>query len=209
MSALPSGWVLVCAASREAAGVEDLGTTVLGVGKAAFAAGLTELLLRQPPAGVLLFGVCGAFPARHRLGAALRVGDLCLIDSDRFGDEGVLTPQGFFDLGESGLLQTGPFTAAPGPTAAVAAALGIAAVPGVTVSSCSGTEVASKAMAARTSAMVETMEGAALGLVASRHRVPWVQLRAVSNFTGDRDRAAWDFDAAAARLHAALRRLRP
>jgi futalosine hydrolase len=44
------------------------------------------------------------------------------------------------------------------------------------------------------------MEGAAIALACAHAGVPWVQLRAVSNLTGDRDRAGWDRDRALAAL---------
>ena len=51
------------------------------------------------------------------------------------------------------------------------------------------------------------MEGAAVGAVCAALGIPWVQLRVISNRTGDRDRAGWDLDAELAVLHPAVRRL--
>ena len=57
----------------------------------------------------------------------------------------------------------------------------------------------------RTGAAVETMEGAAIGLACTAAAVPWVQVRAISNFTGDRSHAGWDRERAVAALHRAIR----
>jgi futalosine hydrolase len=59
----------------------------------------------------------------------------------------------------------------------------------------------------RTNAAIETMEGAAVALVCRKLSIPLVQLRSVSNRTGDRERAAWDLDGACAPLHDAVRKL--
>lgn len=200
-----TGWLPVCAAPLEAAGLEDLGVVVLGVGKVAFAVGLTRRLLSRPPRGVLLFGVAGAYPARHRPGARLGVGDLCVVSSDRLADDGAATPAGFTDLAAMGLAAIGPFAMAPTASRWLAERLHVAQVDGATVSTCSGTDALSAALAVRTAAAVESMEGAAAAFVCAQFGVPLVQLRAISNLTGDRERGGWDLRGAVAKVQAAVR----
>jgi len=202
--------LLVCAHPREgervAAAHPDL--LVTGVGKVAAAIGVTRALSRarslaRLPQAVLLFGVCGAYPQRHRAtgGMVLKVGDACVVGDDVLADEGVVTPHGFEDLEAMGLGRVGPFTT-DGETVARAAALlgGLPVVRGATVSTCSGSEAASAAIANRTGATVETMEGAAVAAVCRQFAIPLVQLRVVSNETGDRDTAAWRLDEAVAKV---------
>ena len=76
---------------------------------------------------------------------------------------------------------------------------------GATVSTCSATDPLAAELGARTGAAVETMEGAAIGLACAAAGVPWAQLRAVSNLTGDRARAGWDLARAVGALHGAIR----
>jgi futalosine hydrolase len=197
----------VYAAPAEGSALAALGAVRLGVGKVALAVALAERIAEQRPPGVLLFGVAGAYPARHRPGASLAVGDLCLVGEDRFADEGVATPDGFRDLAQLGLGEVGPFAADRERTALAARALGAPVVIGATVSTCSGTDAQSAQIAARTGAAVETMEGAAAALVCARAGVPFVQLRAISNLTGDRARGGWDLERAIAVVQAAVRRL--
>lgn len=198
--------LLVHAAEVERVGVQVSDVT-LGVGKAAAAAAMTRALLRRTPALVVLYGVCGAYPARHRTGSPpVAVGGLCVVVEERLGDEGVLTPAGFQDLAALGLGDCGPYLADARHSARLAEALGgLPLVRGCTVSTCSGTDAASADLAARTGADVETMEGAAVALACRQAGVPWVQLRCVSNWTGDRDRGGWDLAGAVARLRAAVR----
>ena len=207
MSALLAGVLPVYAAPAEGSALAALGAVRLGVGKVALAVALAERIAAARPAGVLLFGVAGAYPARHRPGASLAVGDLCLVGADRLADEGVAAPDGFRDLAQLGLGEVGPFAADRERTAAAARALGAPVVDGATVSTCSGTDAQSALLAARSGAAVETMEGAAAAWVCARAGVPFVQLRAISNLTGDRSRGGWDLERAVTAVQAAVRRL--
>jgi futalosine hydrolase len=64
-----------------------------------------------------------------------------------------------------------------------------------TVSTCSGTDELARAVAARTRACVEAMEGAAIAHALARlpgPRIPFCEIRVVSNTTGDRSKQQWD-----------------
>ena len=79
--------------------------------------------------------------------------------------------------------------------------------PIATVATCSGTDEAADAIARRTGALAEAMEGAAVVHAARRLRVPALEVRAISNTTGDRDRQVWDLAGGLAALGAAVREL--
>jgi futalosine hydrolase len=181
-------------------------TLELGVGKIAATLKLTAALSGQRPQALLLIGVCGAYPDRHlRPGAApLRVGDRCVIASETIADDGVCTPDGFLDLAQLRLGEIGPTGCDPALSSRLAAVLGCPLVAGATVSTGAGTESLSQAYAARSGAQVETMEGAAVAAVCRAFAVPFVQLRVVSNLTGDRNRGGWDLDGALVRLGEAV-----
>jgi len=194
---------IVCAAAIEGGTLAD---AVLGVGKTAAAMRTTQLLLTERPAWLLLIGVCGAYPE-----SGLEVGALCLVGDDLLADEGVALPGGdrlggdFMDLRAMGLGEVGPFVADPARTRTAARLLAAPVLRGATVSTCSGSDERSRALAARSGAQVETMEGAAVLQVCQALGVPVVQLRCVSNRTGDRARAGWDLRGAIDRLHVAVR----
>ena len=200
------GFLPVYASAVEGAALADLGAVALGVGKVPAAAATTELLLRTRPAGVLLFGIAGAFPERHAPGASLQIGDLCLVGSDCLGDEGVITPEGFSGI-EAILSQPASRFRTAEASVGLAERLGVPLVPAVTVSTCSGTEASSAEMCQRSGARIETMEGAAVAFACARYDVPLVHLRAISNFTGDRDRSDWSLAAAVDALQAVVRQL--
>lgn len=204
-----SDFLLVHAAPIEGHGLEDLGVQSIGVGKVAASVHLAELLRsRENTRAVLLFGVAGAFPARHRdSDVPAAVGELAIVSHDMLGDEGVETPDGFLDLGAMQLSDCGPFLADPRLAKAAAEKLSAPVVHGVTVSSCSGTDAASQRMRERCAADVESMEGAAVAYVCRQFEVPMLHVRAISNWTGDRDRGDWNLGAAVDVVQAAVRTL--
>lgn len=202
--------LFVHAATAEALLLADLRPLRLGVGKTAAATTLAHELAtrRNRPGLVLLFGVAGAFPQRH-LGRPLRLapGAVCVVGLDRFGDEGVVTPQGFRGIDELKLGDCGPFELAADLAGEAANRLGVPVVSGVTVSTCSGTEASAADLAARSRAEIETMEGAAVAHVCASFGVPLLHVRAISNWTGDRERGEWDLKTAAKAAQSAVRRL--
>jgi len=185
-----------------------------GLGKSNAAHALTALLEAQPVGGVLAVGVGGAYP-----GAGLSLRDLALASEEIFADEGVETPAGFAGCELIGLaLADGvsgnrlPLEAALVARAAAALrerALAVSVGPFATVSTGSGTDLSAARQRERWQALVESMEGAALAQVARRYQLPFLELRAVSNPCGDRDRSRWDLggaiDAACAAARIVLR----
>lgn len=188
----------------------------LGVGKSLAGATLARELAMRPASLVVAFGVAGVTPARLAGSdpPSLSVGEVCLVRTDRLGDEGVETPKGFLDLPTLGLRDARPahttgvwsWDAARGP--ALAKSLGLPIVDGLTVSTCSGTDTLARERFERTHAPIETMEGAAIAIACAQASVPWIAIRAISNETGDRDRAGWDLGAAIDALRPKLLRLR-
>lgn len=198
------------AASIEGRGLEDLGAQEIGVGKTAATFGAADAIRRRHGVrAVLLFGVAGAFPARHRDDPPpVAVGGLAVVTTDRLGDEGVESPDGFLDVGAMELGDVGPFAGDRRLSEAARAQLGCPGVRGVTVSTCSGTDAASARTLARCGgADVETMEGAAVAYVCRQHEIPLLQVRAISNWTGDRDRGDWNLGVAVDAVQRAVRRL--
>lgn len=184
-----------------------------GVGKANAAGAAAVLgLSKAGPAGVDLvisLGIAGALP-----GSPAAIGDVVLATSSVFADEGIETPGGYQPLSAMGF---GPFPDGGDGIAGDEAALSLiadrlageafGAHRGVvaTVSTCAGTDARAAAVAERTGAIAEAMEGAAVGLVAGRWGVRFLEVRAISNTTGDRDRQVWDLDRGLASLMAASR----
>ncbi len=208
--------LVVYAAPREGEAVHQAHTPglrvaslELGVGKVASTLSLTYALALRRPEAVLLVGVCGAYPDRHRTPGSpgLAVLDTCVVGSEVLVDEGVQTPAGFLALDTMRLGEIGPFAADVDLSAGIAELLACPIVAGATVSTCAGVDALSQAFAQRSAAQIENMEGAAVAMVCRRFDVRFAQLRVVSNLTGDRERGGWDLEGALARLRAAVERV--
>jgi futalosine hydrolase len=52
--------------------------------------------------------------------------------------------------------------------------------------------------------MIESMEGAALHYVCLQEAIPFIQLRSVSNFVGERDKTKWRMEEAVDHLNREL-----
>lgn len=185
-------------------GAHEVKLVISGVGKTNAAAATALLLAQTRPSLVVSFGCGGAFP-----GSGLQLGDLALATAEAYGDEGVETPQGFLDmksLGFSFLEQAGHPAVAEFPVPSSwlkLAQMRLAETAQrrrchlqqgrfVTVSSCSGSDVRSAAISARSHALCETMEGAAVAQMCAAFGRPFLNLRGISNLTGDRDLRCWD-----------------
>jgi futalosine hydrolase len=171
----------------------------IGVGKTAAAIGLARALAKGDVSSVVAIGVAGA----HR-GGTLGIGDRCLVATDVLADEGVRHPDGFSDIAVLGLGSIGPWSADTALLALANAVLSAPIVAASTVSTCSGTDTLAAERAARSAAAIETMEGAAIAAGCAAYDVPWIQLRNISNFTGDRERAGWDNPRARAELERSI-----
>jgi len=177
-----------------------------GVGKASAAAAIARALDPERHAGVLSIGLAGALP-----GSGLAIGDIVIASHMILADEGSQNPDGFRDIASMGFgpMPDGSVSAPATPN--LVALLG-SAIPGArigpiaTVSTCSGTDARASEIAARTGAIAEAMEGAAVAIAAAHvagPAFPVAEIRAISNTTGDRPKQVWDL----ARGFAALTRI--
>ncbi|MER6343644.1 futalosine hydrolase [Streptomyces sp. NPDC001595] len=119
------------------------------------------------------------------------VGSLVVADEITAADLGAETADGFLPVTELGF---GTVTHRPPETLVreVAAATGARAGAVLTVSTVTGTAERAAALRARhPRALAEAMEGFGVAEAAAVHGLPVLELRAVSNPVGPRDRAAW------------------
>lgn len=177
-----------------------------GVGKAAVAAAAATLMASLTGTALWLIGCGGAYP-----GSGLGIGDLALADQEIFGDEGVMTGQGFLDLPAMGIaMRQEPevrHTVWPvdqGLHDWALACLGAGAAssrpkvvsgPFLTVSTCTGSLATALELESRSGAICENMEGAAAALACRQFAIPFLELRGISNRVDDRDLSRWDLPA--------------
>ncbi|MCM1973271.1 futalosine hydrolase [Streptomyces sp. G1] len=179
---------------------------VAGVGPAAAAAGTaTALALAAAPGYGLVVsaGIGGGFAP------AAPIGSLVVADAIVAADLGAETPQGFLTVTELGFGRSVHLP--PAELAARAAeATGALLAPVLTVSTVTGTAARTTALAARHPlAGAEAMEGFGVAEAAAAHGLPVLEVRAVSNAVGPRDRDAWRIGEALTALADGFRALGP
>lgn len=199
---MPTPWVPV------AVGRWDLLLT--GVSKSNAAGAVARTLRCDVHAAVFSLGIAGVYPICPQL----TIGKAIAGTASIFADDGVMTPTGFVSCAALGFPLVGNASepaadAVPGDGELLNRATALVETAGViaTVSTCSGTNELSQRLAAQTGAVAEGMEGAAVGLVARRTEVPFLELRTISNTTGDRAAQVWDIRAALTRLTELVARL--
>ncbi len=178
----------------------------IGVGMASAAARVGRALARDEFTQVILFGVGGAWPERLLpVGeSALEIGALAVVGRESFGDLGVSMPDRFSSLAALGLAREILWPMDPRASTEMADFLGCSIQKGVTVARGSGVDAEARGVLERSGARIESMEGAAVALACAEAGVPMLQLRAVSNYVGDRERGQWSLDRACRSLQNAL-----
>ena len=225
-------WLLVVAAPIEAEAIAsalggqavpgywDLRTlsdrfdiVVSGVGKANAAGATAAVLNSRVHRGVVSLGVGGALldtsgaPCANVLEAVVATQSL-------FADEGIERDDGWSTIASLGFPPCAGLAGEPGTgvqcTSTLVESLRRLAHhvgPIATVSTCSATDHSAHAVRARTGAIAEAMEGAAVGVAARRAwcaqggdgPCPFVEVRVMSNLTGSAG-GAWQLKAALERL---------
>ncbi|MEV5549517.1 futalosine hydrolase [Streptomyces sp. NPDC052309] len=171
---------------------------------ASTAAALTAAALDAAPYGLVVSaGIGGGFAP----GAP--VGSLVVADTITAADLGAETADGFLPVTELGF---GTVTHHPPAELVRAVADATGARPGTVLTGSTVTGTAERAALLRARhprALAEAMEGFGVAEAAAAHGVPVLELRAVSNPVGPRDRAAWRIGDALAALTDAFGKLGP
>lgn len=201
--------LVVCAVPEEAQAVEagrslrhELDVLVCGVGPAAAAAATARTIAENSQMGraydvVVNAGICGGFQGRAK------IGDL-LIGTDSVAAElGVALPWRFQPIDEIGF-GTNRIGCNTVLTVAVEGVRGEI----LTLASITGSDGLAANLAHRyPDAIGEAMEGFGVATAAQQAGLPFAELRAVSNYIGDRDVENWEWTAALKTLTTGIREL--
>lgn len=173
---------------------------VSGIGKVNAAVASTLLLERFSPRLIINTGCGGAYRE-----SGLQVGNLAVATAEVYGDEGVLTVDGWHSLELIGIPSVErkgnrysnefPLSMqAAGRVFQFASSLGLPVRRGkfITVSTCSGTSNRGDELHRRFGGICENMEGAAVAHVSLLYDTPFLEVRGISNMVEDRDISKWD-----------------
>ena len=177
---------------------------ITGVGLPSATYKLTKEIGNKPPSVILQAGLAGS------LSKDFPLTEVVAVEKDCFGDLGVEehgTFQTLFDMKLCAADQVpwqGRWLVNPHRSLLQTSGL-------VTVSACSVNEISTDESRIehyrQTGAAIESMEGAAMHYVALMEDMPFLQLRAISNYAGERDKTKWAMQQSITRLNEELQRI--
>ncbi|NCI48003.1 futalosine hydrolase [Sediminibacterium soli] len=173
-----------------------------GVGMLATAVSLTKLLYEEKPDLVVQAGIAGCFDNKIPLGKVLVTADECLADM------GVQEDGRWKDLFDLKLEKSSyhPFEKRklPNPWLAQFNLLKLPQVSAVTINEVSTDAQRIQQIRKKYDPVIESMEGAALHYTCREAGVPFLQIRAVSNYIGERNKENWKLKESLAALNETL-----
>jgi len=170
-----------------------------GVGQLQTAYALQNRIRFERPALVIQAGIGGSSVIED-------MGAVCVIGSEQLTDLGVMEKTGFTDVFKMGLQDRDRFPFRDGklenPYKSLLRWTGLPILDGITVNEIKSTDF--PGYQRNPFRVVESMEGAALHYVCLMEKVPFLQIRSVSNVMGDRDKSRWKMKEALKKLHEEL-----
>ena len=177
---------------------------ITGVGLMAATYALTKKILSKKPDFILQAGVAGC------IDTSLPLTKIVLVEHETIGDLGVEENGKFNSIFDLNLQQENIFPWKNGKLSNNIEQLkqsGLTIVDGVTVNEISTDKKRIEFYKTNLGAQIETMEGAALHYVALMENIPFLQMRSLSNFVGERDKNKWVLEMSIANLNNELQRI--
>lgn len=177
---------------------------VTGVGVPATMYQLQKRLQADEYDFVIQAGIAGSFTDE------IKLGETVLVKQDTFGDLGIEEKQIFTPVTNSGLVNGHEFPYADGwlmNMAGIPKQSILKAVKGVTVNKVTDDLIQKQQLITAFNPQIETMEGAALHYVCLQEEIPFIQLRSISNYVGERDKRKWKMKEAFENLNTELEKL--
>jgi futalosine hydrolase len=171
---------------------------ITGVGSLAATWALMRRIRESKPDIIIQAGIAGCLDGR-------RTGEVVAVREEIQADLGVWEDDRFKTLFDLKLAEPDefPYSGArlTNPHERLLALSGVDPVTAITVNEITTDPVRIKWYQQNTGAVVESMEGAALHYVGLQEKIPFIQLRAISNDIGVRDKTKWDIRGAITNLN--------
>ncbi|HWB27852.1 MAG TPA: futalosine hydrolase [Chitinophagaceae bacterium] len=173
-----------------------------GVGMLATAVSLTKLAIEQKPGFIVQAGIAGCFDNASGLGEVFAVNNEMLADMG-VNEDGIW--KDMFDLALEKDNNT-PFTerCLPNNNLVKYNLLKLPVVNAVTINEITTSPKRRLQIEEKYAPFIESMEGAALHYVCGLQNIPFIQMRAISNYIGERDKTKWKMKEAIINLNNTL-----
>lgn len=183
------------------AGDHTIKIATTGVGLVATAWSIMHETAIQKPDLIIQAGIGGCFTGKGP-------GETVVIKKDAFADLGVYEQDRFktiFDL-QLADPDASPYSGGylPNPYEGLLSLSSLEAVTAISINEITTDKIRIAWYQQNFSPVVESMEGAALHYVCLREKIPFLQLRSVSNAVGERDKTKWDIKKAIHNLNREL-----
>lgn len=179
--------------------VHHLTLLITGAGIAHSTYYITELLSKKQFDLCIQAGICGAF------NPILQIGEVVEITAEKFAQTGAENGDGFLDIIELGLQNKDEFPYKNGWLENAAKPLHclhkIQKVKAITVDTVHGNDETIARTIIKYDPDVESMEGAAFFYCCSMKKVPFLQIRSISNYVEKRNKVNWNIPIAVESLN--------
>jgi futalosine hydrolase len=174
-------------------------TLTSGVGTMATTFSLANVLSSNKFDLAIQAGIGGSYDRERQLGEVL------LVDSEQLGDTGAEDKYNFLDIFDLNLASGDdyPFRNRKllTPVSLHAEKVGLRKVSGLTINTVSGSSFTATARYKKYECQVESMEGAPFHYVCLLNKIPFLQVRAISNYVETRDKSKWKIEEALKNLN--------
>lgn len=182
-------------------GVEVL---ITGAGVPATLYYLQKKLQQKTTDLVIQAGIAGSFT--H----AIELSEVVLVKQDTFADIGMEEKENFRSIFQSGLADKDAFPFKDGwliNSNTILTRSLLPTVKAITINKVSDSLVQKRQAVISFAPQIESMEGAALHYVCLQDNTPFIQIRSISNFIGERDKSKWKLKEAISNLNKELSKL--
>ena len=181
--------------------LRDHKLVITGIGGISTAYQLGKVIASERPDFIIQAGIAGAFDE------TLPLGSVVVVKQDRIADLGVMENNQWkdvFDLGlarsdeepfDNGWLKNG---------SKIINRSGLQTVNAVTINEITTSASRISELKSKYDPTIESMEGAAFHYVCLQEKIEFVQLRAISNYIGERDKSKWKIKLAIKHLNEAI-----
>jgi futalosine hydrolase len=174
---------------------------ITGVGAPIATYHLLKKVQQQPYDFVIQLGIAGSFHTNIALGESV------IVVKDCFADLGVVEKKTFNNVFDMGLVNSNEFSFESGWLENKSISTlnsSFKKVKAITVNTITDDADCNDRFQKKYHADIETMEGAALHYVCLQEKIPFLQIRGISNYVGERDKMNWKITEAIASSTAAL-----
>jgi futalosine hydrolase len=190
---------------RNSKKLTDVDILITGIGLTSTTYHLAKQLQLKQPELVIQAGVAGCFDEQ------LPLGSVVIIKQDTVADESVVELKKLKTLFDLKLVPQNQFPYHKGwlinPNSTFIKRSGIKTVKGISVNQITSSKEMIAFYKNRFNPVTESMEGAALHYVCLMENIPFLQLRSISNYIGERNKKKWNMNESINNLNAELIKL--